>query len=140
MILFSLFKPKIVAIVPAAGTGSRMISSLPKQYMKIQDRTILEHTLTKLLLHPYISQIIVSLHPKDNYFHKLSISSHLRIFSVVGGKKRINSVFSGLKIVKNIDWVIVHDAVRPCLSYKDLDALISMIKKSSRCCFSKTCM
>ncbi|AEO08758.1 2-C-methyl-D-erythritol 4-phosphate cytidylyltransferase [Buchnera aphidicola str. Ak (Acyrthosiphon kondoi)] len=130
MILVNLFKPKIIAVVPAAGIGSRMKIDLPKQYMKIQNRTILEHTLTTLLLHPNIVRIIVSLNKKDNYFHKLSISSNIRIISVVGGKNRINSVLSGLIAVKNVDWVIVHDAVRPCLSYKDLEKLISIIKKN----------
>ncbi|BAB13118.1 2-C-methyl-D-erythritol 4-phosphate cytidylyltransferase [Buchnera aphidicola str. APS (Acyrthosiphon pisum)] len=130
MILVNLFEPKIIAIVPAAGIGSRMKIDVPKQYIKIQNRTILEHTLTTLLLHPNIVQIIVSLNKKDNYFHKLSISSNFRIISVVGGEKRINSVLSGLIVVKNVDWVIVHDAVRPCLSYKDLEKLISIIKKN----------
>ncbi|QCI17807.1 2-C-methyl-D-erythritol 4-phosphate cytidylyltransferase [Buchnera aphidicola (Acyrthosiphon lactucae)] len=130
MILVNLFKPKIIAIVPAAGIGSRMQIDLPKQYIKIQNRTILEHTLTTLLLHPNIVRIIVSLNQKDDYFHKLSISSNFRIVSVIGGKERINSVLSGLIIAKNVDWVIVHDAVRPCLSYKDLEKLISIIKKN----------
>ncbi|QCI25615.1 2-C-methyl-D-erythritol 4-phosphate cytidylyltransferase [Buchnera aphidicola (Sitobion avenae)] len=130
MILVNFFKPKIIAIVPAAGIGSRMQKDLPKQYIKIQHRTILEHTLTTLLLHPDIIRIIISLHEKDDYFHKLSISSNLRIISVTGGEKRINSVLSGLIVAKDADWVIVHDAVRPCLSYKDLDNLISVIKKN----------
>ncbi|QCI20551.1 2-C-methyl-D-erythritol 4-phosphate cytidylyltransferase [Buchnera aphidicola (Brachycaudus cardui)] len=130
MILFSLFRPKIVAIVPAAGIGSRMQLDFPKQYIKIQNRTILEHTLATLLLHPNIVRIIVSLNHQDNYFHKLSISSHPRIISVIGGQKRINSVLAGLKIIKDIDWVIVHDAVRPCLSYQDLEKLISIIKQN----------
>jgi 2-C-methyl-D-erythritol 4-phosphate cytidylyltransferase len=130
MILVNVFQPKIIAIVPAAGIGSRMESNLPKQYIKIKDRTILEHTLATLLLHPNIIRIIVSLHHKDNYFHQLSLSSHIRIISVIGGKKRINSVLSGLIVATDADWVIVHDAVRPCLSYQDLSKLISIIKKN----------
>ncbi|QCI22858.1 2-C-methyl-D-erythritol 4-phosphate cytidylyltransferase [Buchnera aphidicola] len=131
MILINLFEPKIVAIVPAAGIGRRMKNDLPKQYIKIRNRTILEHTLRVLLLHPNIVRIIVSLNKKDYYFHKLSISSNLRIISVIGGEKRMNSVLSGLIAAeKNIDWVIIHDAVRPCLSYKDLEKLISIIKKN----------
>lgn len=130
MILLSVFKPKIIAIVPAAGIGSRMRLDLPKQYIKIQNRTILEHTLETLLLHPNIIRIIVSLNHNDNYFHKLSISSHFRIITVIGGNKRVDSVLAGLKIVKDINWVMVHDAVRPCLSYEDLEKLISIIKKN----------
>lgn len=130
MISENVFQPKIIAIVPAAGIGGRMESDLPKQYMKIKERTILEYTLETLLLHPNIIRIIVSLHHKDNYFHQLSISSNIRIISVIGGKKRINSVLSGLIEAKDADWVIVHDAVRPCLSYQDLVKLISIIKKN----------
>lgn len=126
----NLLKLKIIAIVPAAGTGSRMQLDLPKQYIKIKHCTVLEHTLKTLLLHPNIVRIIVSLHKKDNYFHKLPISSNFRIISVVGGKDRINSVLSGLNVETNANWVIVHDAVRPCLSYQDLDRLISIIKKN----------
>lgn len=126
----NLLKLKIVAIVPAAGTGSRMQSDLPKQYIKIKNCTILEYTLKTLLLHPNIIRIIVSLHKNDDYFHKLPISSNLRIVSVIGGKNRINSVLSGLSIEENANWVIIHDAVRPCLSYQDLDKLISFMKQN----------
>ncbi|QCI18947.1 2-C-methyl-D-erythritol 4-phosphate cytidylyltransferase [Buchnera aphidicola] len=122
---------KIVAIVPAAGIGKRMLLDIPKQYIKIQNHTILEYTLMTLLSHPSIVHVIVSLHKKDHYFHNLSIASNIRITSVIGGHKRINSVLSGLVVVpKNANWVIVHDAVRPCLSYKDLENLISVVKKN----------
>ncbi|ANZ22619.1 2-C-methyl-D-erythritol 4-phosphate cytidylyltransferase [Buchnera aphidicola (Diuraphis noxia)] len=127
--LVNLLKLKIIAIVPAAGIGSRMQSSLPKQYIKIKNFTILEYTLHTLLLHPNIVKIIVSLHKEDKYFYKLPVSSHFRIIPVIGGKDRINSVLSGLKIKTNAHWVIIHDAVRPCLSYQDLDRLISIVKK-----------
>lgn len=130
MIFLNSSKPKIIAIVPAAGIGSRMRLSLPKQYVKIQQCTIIEHVLKILLLHPSITRIVVSLHEKDNFFKKLPISSDVRIISVVGGKNRINSVFSGLKIKTDANWVIIHDAVRPCLNYQDLDRLISTIKKN----------
>ncbi|QFQ32234.1 2-C-methyl-D-erythritol 4-phosphate cytidylyltransferase [Buchnera aphidicola] len=130
MILKNTFKPKILAIVPAAGIGKRMLLDIPKQYIKIKNRTILEYTLTTLLSHPSISHIIVSLNKKDNYFHELSIASNIRVTSVIGGNKRINSVLSGLIVPTNAHWVIVHDAVRPCLSHKDLEKLISIIKKN----------
>lgn len=122
--------PKIIAIVPAAGIGSRMKSDVPKQYIKMHNYTILEHTLNTLLLHPNINRIIVSLNKKDIFFNKLSIASHARIISVLGGKKRMNSVLSGLILQTDADWVIIHDAVRPCLSYQDLENLISIIPKN----------
>ncbi|QCI21709.1 2-C-methyl-D-erythritol 4-phosphate cytidylyltransferase [Buchnera aphidicola (Hyadaphis tataricae)] len=127
MILNNKVPPKIIAIVPASGMGTRMKSSIPKQYIKIKGYTILEYTLKTLLLHPAITHIIVSLNKSDNYFYKLSISSHLRITSVIGGKKRINSVLSGLSVKTNANWVIIHDAVRPCLKYQDLSKLIDVV-------------
>jgi len=130
MTLINSPKPKIIAIVPAAGIGVRMKSDLPKQYIKINNCTIIEYTLRALLSHPNIVRIIVSLHKKDHSFHNLSISSDLRILSVLGGDKRINSVLSGLVVRTDAEWVIVHDAVRPCLSYQDLENLIAITKKS----------
>lgn len=127
----NMFKSKIIAVVPAAGVGKRMLLDCPKQYVKVANRTIIEHTLTTLLLHPSIFKIVVSLHHQDNYFHKLPISSNPRIVSVIGGKKRMHSVLSGLMVVQDADWVIVHDAARPCLSYQDLEKLISIIKKNA---------
>lgn len=130
MIFRNSLQPKIVAVVPAAGIGKRMLLDIPKQYIKIKNRTILEYTLMRLLSHPSIVRIIVSLHKKDKYFHKLSIASNIRVTSVIGGKKRIHSVLSGLIVPTNANWVIVHDAVRPCLSYTDLEKLIAIVKKS----------
>ncbi|QCI17229.1 2-C-methyl-D-erythritol 4-phosphate cytidylyltransferase [Buchnera aphidicola (Aphis helianthi)] len=123
-------KPMILAVVPAAGIGERMLSDIPKQYIKIKNYTILEYTLMTLLSHPSIVHVVVSLNKKDKYFHKLSIASNIRVTSVIGGNKRIHSVLSGLIIPTNANWVIVHDAVRPCLNYKDLEKLISIIGKS----------
>lgn len=130
MVFQNSLQPKIIAIVPAAGIGKRMLLDIPKQYIKIHNRTILEYTLMTLLSHPRIVRVIVSLHQKDNYFRTLSIASNLRITSVIGGNKRINSVLSGLIVPTDANWVIVHDAVRPCLSYKDLEKLITIIDKS----------
>ncbi|CAL4324850.1 2-C-methyl-D-erythritol 4-phosphate cytidylyltransferase [Buchnera aphidicola] len=130
MTLINSPKPKIMAVVPAAGIGRRMQLAFPKQYIKIKNFTILEYTLKTLLLHPNIVRIIVSLHQEDNYFHKLPISSDLRILSVLGGPERIYSVLSGLMVKTDADLVMVHDAVRPCLSYKDLENLISTAKNS----------
>ncbi|AYN24656.1 2-C-methyl-D-erythritol 4-phosphate cytidylyltransferase [Buchnera aphidicola] len=130
MILINSPKPKIIAVVPAAGIGRRMQLDFPKQYIKIKNCTILEYTLKTLLSHPNIVRIIVSLHQEDNFFQKLSISSNLRVSSVLGGNERIDSVLSGLIISTDAKWVIIHDAVRPCLSYQDLENLISITKNS----------
>lgn len=63
--------PSILAIVPAAGVGSRMQADRPKQYLSINDKAVLEHTVEKLLQHPKIDKVIVSITDGDPYFHLL---------------------------------------------------------------------
>ena len=65
----------IVAVVPAAGIGSRMQADRPKQYLTIGSQTILEHTLLKLAAHPAISRVVVALSPDDQYFNQLPLQN-----------------------------------------------------------------
>ncbi|MGN1356562.1 MAG: 2-C-methyl-D-erythritol 4-phosphate cytidylyltransferase [Succinivibrionaceae bacterium] len=110
-------------VIPAAGIGRRMKSSLPKQYLKIGNQTILEHTINIFLHSPLISQIIVAIRPDDDIFQTLPIASSPKIVKVAGGDERVNSVLNGLH-QSTSEWVLVHDAARPCLSHQDLSALI----------------
>ncbi|CUR53613.1 2-C-methyl-D-erythritol 4-phosphate cytidylyltransferase [Serratia symbiotica] len=114
----------VIAIVPAAGIGSRMKSSCPKQYLIINHYSIIEHTIYSLLNHPRIKKIIVVISFKDQYFKKLPIFNDPRITVTIGGKYRIHSVLAGLKLVHNTKWVLIHDAVRPCLHITDLTRLL----------------
>ncbi|HAS62799.1 MAG TPA: 2-C-methyl-D-erythritol 4-phosphate cytidylyltransferase, partial [Vibrio sp.] len=66
----------IVAIVPAAGIGSRMKADKPKQYLMIGGRTVLEHTLLKLLAHPRVNKVVVAISDGDPYFSELAIATH----------------------------------------------------------------
>jgi 2-C-methyl-D-erythritol 4-phosphate cytidylyltransferase len=118
----------IVAIVPAAGVGSRMKADRPKQYLSIGHQTVLEHTVEKLLSHPAISKVIVAISDGDPYYPELSISQSVDVVRVAGGKERADSVLSGLEYVslhKLSDWVMVHDAARPCVALADIDRLIA---------------
>ena len=65
----------LIAIVPAAGIGSRMGADCPKQYLHLAGKTILEHTLERLLSHPAIVQVIVALAPHDRWFETLPSST-----------------------------------------------------------------
>ncbi|WP_392560224.1 2-C-methyl-D-erythritol 4-phosphate cytidylyltransferase [Orbus mooreae] len=121
----------IVAIVPAAGGGQRMQLSLPKQYIKIGDVTILEHTLQKLLSLPLISQVVVVISPDDTYFSSLSIANHPQITVTYGGKTRAESVFAGLELVSEHSWALVHDAARPCVTHQDIENLIHTVIKNN---------
>lgn len=117
----------IIAIVPAAGIGSRMKSQTPKQYLKIGSMTILEHTLHKLLSHPRISQIIVAIHAQDHFFATLPIATHPAINVVHGGLTRADSVLAGLNILNDEQWALVHDAARPCVDHNDISRLINTV-------------
>ncbi|WP_394247609.1 2-C-methyl-D-erythritol 4-phosphate cytidylyltransferase [Vibrio profundi] len=119
---------KITAIVPAAGVGSRMKADRPKQYLTIQSKTILEHTIEKLLAHPSIDNVIVAINKEDPYYDSLSISQNPNVIRVDGGNERADSVLSALEYVQTLggnDWVMVHDAARPCVTINDIDKLIA---------------
>ncbi|OCG18211.1 2-C-methyl-D-erythritol 4-phosphate cytidylyltransferase [Gilliamella sp. Fer1-1] len=117
----------IIAIVPAAGIGCRMNSQIPKQYLKIDSKTILEHTLNKLLTHPQIAKVIVVISPEDNIFSSLSIASHDNISITLGGKTRADSVLAGLQLLNDKQWALVHDAARPCVDHDDISRLIETV-------------
>jgi 2-C-methyl-D-erythritol 4-phosphate cytidylyltransferase len=118
---------RFTVVVPAAGVGKRMRSSCPKQYLTIENITILEHTVQRLLSHKDISHVIIALGENDEYFPDTSLVNQKNITCVTGGKERVDSVLAGLK---NLDagqeqWVLVHDAARPCVRHQDLTRLIN---------------
>lgn len=122
-------KQGIVAVVPAAGVGSRMKADRPKQYLTIHAITILEHTVNKLLSHPQVSLVVVAVSESDPYFPELSLSQHPDVVRVKGGNERADSVLSALNYIQESDlgeWVMVHDAARPCIQQDDIDKLIEV--------------
>ena len=121
---------QVIAVVPAAGIGSRMLSECPKQYLSIGNKTILEHSLDALLAHPAISRVIVALNPQDTYFAHLAAANDPRIIPVIGGKDRADSVLAGLNAASQAEWVLVHDAARPCLHLSDLTRLLALMQHS----------
>lgn len=125
-------------IIPAAGVGKRMQLDLPKQYLKINNKTIIEHTLDCFLIHPDVAGIVVALDSEDPYWKQLQIDSNGKpIYTVEGGKERSDSVMQALEylsMVERIDentWVMVHDAARPCLSQEDINALLEVRSSGS---------
>ncbi|WP_312746192.1 2-C-methyl-D-erythritol 4-phosphate cytidylyltransferase [Cedecea neteri] len=122
--------PDVIAVVPAAGIGSRMQTECPKQYLHIGDKTILEHAVASLMAHPRVGQVIVALSPNDTYFSSLPLATHPRVTVVTGGKQRADSVLAGLQAAGDAEWVLVHDAARPCLHRDDLDNLLAITTSS----------
>ncbi|MEM7304875.1 MAG: 2-C-methyl-D-erythritol 4-phosphate cytidylyltransferase [Pseudomonadota bacterium] len=116
------------AILPAAGIGERFGSNIPKQYVKIADKTILEHALKPFLTNENITGVAVALNSHDDHFSNLQIKTSKQFITTVGGETRAHSVLNALIEIENLldrsDFVLVHDAARPCLSHQDLNALI----------------
>lgn len=114
-------------IIPAAGVGSRMQSSVPKQYLKIGKKTVIEHTLERFINLPQINNIVIAVSPFDQTIHNLKIASLPKVTLVKGGTERVDSVRNALQsLAKSNDhneFVLVHDAARPCLRIQDLERL-----------------
>lgn len=117
---------QFVVIVPAAGVGKRMLASCPKQYLKINNQSILTHTTNRLLSHPKIAKIIIVLSDEDDYFEQTELANNTNIIRISGGKERVDSVLNGLHAIdlEKYPWVLVHDAARPCVTHNDIDKLI----------------
>lgn len=117
----------VIAVVPAAGVGSRMKADRPKQYLQIQGHSVLEHTVEKLLRHPMVNKVVIAITDGDPYYPQLVLANHPDVIRVSGGKERADSVLSALQYIEQhqlAEWVLVHDAARPCFELEDVDRLI----------------
>ena len=125
---------RYIALVPAAGVGSRFGAALPKQYVQIAGRTVLEHILRRLLVEPQIVQVAVVLAREDALFEREvrlpeNLAAKLRTL-YCGGESRAESVFNGLSsllkhgVMRPDDKVLVHDAARCCLPREALQRLL----------------
>ncbi|MEI4259883.1 MAG: 2-C-methyl-D-erythritol 4-phosphate cytidylyltransferase [Candidatus Dasytiphilus stammeri] len=122
----------ITAIIPAAGLGRRMQSSCPKQYLTIGSKTILEHAISVLVEHPAIQHIIIVINCEDHWFELLPIVNNIRVSTTLGKMTRSQSVMAGLQAIHHpTDWILIHDAVRPCLDRQDVDQLLKITTNTS---------
>jgi 2-C-methyl-D-erythritol 4-phosphate cytidylyltransferase len=120
------------AVVPAAGVGKRMQADRPKQYLPLVGKTVIEHTLSRLVQSGAFQAVAVAISVEDPYWPELEISQHPQVITAPGGKERADSVLSALKALQgqadDNDWVLVHDAARPCLTADDIHNLINTLK------------
>lgn len=122
--------PRYFAIVPAAGSGSRFGAEKPKQYLSLLGRPLIHHTLAALVACPEIERVWVVLSPDDAEWSRHDWSDLGAKLETVrcGGATRADSVGNGLRaaamVAADDDWVLVHDAARPCLSADMLAALL----------------
>lgn len=121
---------KNYVLIPAAGSGSRMGSELPKQYLPLLGKPLIHHTLSVFCAHPAIARIFVVLSPDDTDW--TACDSEKVTVLRCGGATRAETVLNGLNAmagsVDESDWVLVHDAARPCLSRESLDRLLDELQ------------
>jgi 2-C-methyl-D-erythritol 4-phosphate cytidylyltransferase len=108
-----------------------MGSRRPKQYLDLLGRRVIDHTLQRLLDHPRIERLYLVLSSSDGYWAECEHAADPRVVRVTGGDERCHSVLNALRELRTEadpdDWVLVHDAARPCLSADDLDRLINRL-------------
>lgn len=121
------------AVVPAAGSGSRMQQDRPKQYLEFQGKTVLEHCLDRLLSHSAIAGAVLVLAPDDREWQDLGYHPAKPVFLAEGGAERLHSVYNGLAMLQyrfgNDVIALVHDAARPLVAHDDLTRVISASRR-----------
>ena len=122
----------IWAVVPAAGIGTRMGAHRPKQYLPLCGRTVLDRTLSRLCAHARIDGVVVCIADRDPWWPECERRLERKPMVVApGGAERAESVNHGLTALAGSaeagDWVLVHDAVRPCVRGADIDRLIEAV-------------
>ncbi len=124
---------KYYAIVPAAGSGVRFGAGLPKQYCLVHGKPLIYYALSVLCGCPALTRVWVVLSPDDAYWPRFDwtgLGEKLRV-SDLGGSTRAQSVIGGLQAAAaeaaEDDWILVHDAARPCLSAAALQGLIDEV-------------
>ncbi len=131
---------RLWAIVPAAGRGERFASTapqnIPKQYTLLLGRSVLEWSLRALLSEPRIHGVVVVLAGGDERWPEVSQRLNSgKLLTAIGGAHRQDSVMNGLEFLAaraaDDDWVLVHDAARPCLSGADIRALADVLEGNS---------
>lgn len=119
---------RLWCVVPAAGRGARFGADVPKQYVEIAGKPLLNWTLEALAQHPRIAGLMVMIAADDSLFSTLSIDSDVPVLTCVGGGERADSVLAGLQAlpasVAESDFVLVHDAARPCVRDSDIENLV----------------
>lgn len=118
---------RIWFVIAAAGRATRFGGPVPKPYLRIAGATLLEHCLRAFESQPGLAGGAVVLATGDRRFERLPSGLRRRVVAVEGGATRARSVLNGLQSLITAaadDWVLVHDAARPCLQRRDLRALI----------------
>jgi len=124
--------PRHYALLPAAGVGARMGAEHPKQYLAIHGRPMIWHAIRAFEQHAAIARIYVVISSQDGWWDGYDWSAFAKLVVLrCGGMTRAESVLNGLRAcateVEDDDWMLVHDAARPCLSQALLDKLLAQL-------------
>jgi 2-C-methyl-D-erythritol 4-phosphate cytidylyltransferase len=136
-IVRAVTKPyRYLALIPAAGVGSRVGHDVPKQYLRLGDHTMLEHSIIAMASDPRIERVYVVVAQSDDRWRSIEVDSQRVEFLPVGGASRAQSVLNGLLALgsraHDDDRVLVHDAARPCLGADELARLIDEVADDER--------
>jgi len=132
---------EIWAVVPAAGMGKRMTAKVPKQYLPLSGKTLLEVSINTLLMTNLFTGILVALDEGDEYWDSLPLAREKNVIRVAGGATRSQSVTNALRYLSHSEqgkdkldttWVCVHDAARPCVSAQKIEELVAYCKANGR--------
>ncbi len=119
---------RLWCVVPAAGRGARFGGERPKQYVELSGRSLLERTLERLASCDCIAGLMVALAPGDAYWTGIATLAGKPVMTAIGAAERCGSVLAGLRAlpdaVADTDFVLVHDAARPCVDAADIARLV----------------
>jgi 2-C-methyl-D-erythritol 4-phosphate cytidylyltransferase len=116
-------------VIPAAGSGRRFGSAVPKQYAALGSSTVIEHALAPFETDADCAGIVVAVAPDDDLWPAIAARRTRLVETAEGGEQRAHSVRNALRVLaaqaRQDDWVMVHDAARPCLTAAD----VAMLKR-----------
>jgi 2-C-methyl-D-erythritol 4-phosphate cytidylyltransferase len=122
-------EPQVHALIPAAGQSVRFGGTMLKQYTHLMGQPVMAHSIAAVRKHPAVERVTVALAPDDGIYDELIRPAYPDVSTVTGGESRAQTVMNGLIYIRETDpaceWVLVHDAARPCLPGSSLDDLMS---------------
>jgi len=126
---------RVHALIPAAGQSVRFGGTTLKQYAHLLGKPVIAHSIESLSWHPSVTAVTVALAPDDGIYGELIRPHYPAVNTVQGGASRAQTVLNGLLFIRQLDpeceWVLVHDAARPCLDRENLESLLKAAAESA---------